>query len=94
MKIVLIFFSAILILCINSCLSWDIYVTTRPAIKKQYLHYLSDKKFRTEFDRSYLESRKSLIKSGFNNPDPHLFGDSSLKKSGISKIRDHTFSDY
>jgi hypothetical protein len=77
-----------------SCMDRNIYETTRPAVTRQYNRYLSDKPFRNDFDHDYSEARKSLLKSGFNNPDPHLFGDSSLKKRGISKIRNHEFSNF
>lgn len=69
-----------LILYTPSCMDSNIYEITRPAVAQQYCQYLSDEKFRKNFDRDYMESRNSLLKSGFNNPGPHLFGDSSLKK--------------
>jgi hypothetical protein len=72
----------------------NIYETTRPAVTEQYYQYLSDDKYRKEFDKSYIESKNSLLKSGFDNPSPHLFGDSSLKKRGIPKIKDHNYSNF
>lgn len=79
---------------LSGCMDWNIYETTRPAVTEQYRKYLSDRNYRNQFDESYTKSRNSLLEDGFNNPSPHLFGDASLEKRGITRVKEHKYSKY
>lgn len=83
----------LLLFCIvlNSCFSFNMQETARPAVTRQYMEYLRNDRVRHSVDRDWQKSNQSLVQSGLA-PEPHPYGDKLLKKWGIEKMEDHKFS--